>query len=76
MKFSSCKSNFFYKCLVKDKITEPTSQTKWLSILDIEKIDFKTIYIKKLVLIKDKKIVNFNFKVLQYILPILYYTYA
>ena len=69
MKFSSCKSNFYYKCLVQDKVTEPVSQTKWSGTLDIEGIDFKTIYIKKLVFIKDKKIAEFNFMVLQYILP-------
>ncbi len=69
MKFASSKSKFFYKCLIKDKITKPVSQNKWLCNLNMNNVDFETICIKKILLVKDKKIAEFNFKVLQYIIP-------
>ncbi|MCP3887272.1 MAG: hypothetical protein GY702_00135 [Desulfobulbaceae bacterium] len=69
MKFASSKSKFFYKCLIKDKVTKPVSQNKWLCSLNLNSVDFETVYTKKIVFVKDRKIAEFNFKVLQYIIP-------
>ena len=65
----SAKAKPYYNILVNLKICKPVSEQHWRDIFRKENIDFKTVYTNKIRYIKDKKIAEFNFKVLHQILP-------
>ena len=68
--FQSTKSKFFYNCLVDFKSSEPVKQQQyWKDMLRMNDIDFQYVYETKVKCVKDKKLAEFNFKLLQNILP-------
>ena len=67
------KSKFFYDIIIRKHVETPTAQCYWERSLNVQKSKWKDIYINKIVLIKDKKIAEFNFKLLHRILPCRYY---
>ena len=67
--FKNCKSRFFYKHLITYKGERPRSELKWQNIFYLDDCDFKTVYRQKIICIKDRKIAEFNYKLLHDILP-------
>ena len=65
------KSNFFYKNIIKQKIEPPFQENIWRKATQVQDLDFNIIYTNRIKLIKDKKIAEFNYKVLHCILPCL-----
>ena len=51
-----------------DDIMSADIKRVWLRILDVDTIDFANLYVRKIKLMPDKKLAEFNFKVLQVIL--------
>ena len=49
-------------------MTPPYQKRVWLRILDVDTIDFANLYVRKIKLMPDKKLAEFNFKVLHLIL--------
>ena len=68
--FDDSKSNFFYRKLVDIKKSKPDRiQTYWINYFDIDVGSFDNIYTRKVKRIKDKNMSEFNFKILNNILP-------
>ena len=68
--FKTCKSKLFYKNLISHKLLEPVQQELyWKDILEIRDVDYTQIYKDNIMHVRDKKIAEFNFKVLHCILP-------
>ena len=68
--FDDSRSNFFYRKLVDIKKSKPDRiQTYWINYFDIDVESFDNIYTRKVKRIKDKKMSEFNFKILNNILP-------
>ena len=67
--FKSCKSKFFYDCLRSLKCELPTGQIYWSDVLDLANEEFSSVYKNKISGIKEKKLSEFNYKVLHNILP-------
>ena len=68
--FTSSKSKYFYEKLIEQKLCKPErDEAYWQQSLSSGEIDFSSVYIKKVGLITDKKIAEFNFKLLHKILP-------
>ena len=65
----SSKAKSYYSILVNLKICKPISEQHWRDIFGRDNIDFKSVYTNKISTLKDKKIAEFNFKVLHQILP-------
>jgi hypothetical protein len=63
-------SKLFYNMFIKKKHLRPVSEERWNNIfnLDYNKIKFSDIYVNKICKIEDKKISEFNYKVLNRIL--------
>ena len=61
-------SKLAYSILVTKKYETPFQEEVWHKVLKIENIDFAKVYTKK-IKIEDKKLAEFNYKVLQLILP-------
>ena len=67
--FKMCKSRFFYKLLIANKAERPRSEERWQSMFYLDHADFKTVYKHKVIFVKDRKIAEFNYKMLHDILP-------
>ena len=68
--FSDSKSKFFYNKLVTKKINRPVAiETYWSNLFNNMNIEFGTVYRNKIAVIKDKKMAEFNLKILHNILP-------
>ena len=68
--FIDSKSKFFYTKLVGKKIVKPVViETHWTNLFGLNDVDFCTIYKNKISVIKDKKMAEFNMKILHNILP-------
>ena len=65
----SPKSKIFYDNLVTLKAKSPLMERHWTNVLNCETINFKTMYLENIYFIKDKKLSEFNFKMMNYILP-------
>ena len=63
------KSKIYYTSLVDQKREKPTSQNKIMKTLKQNSIDFKCVYLNKIKNLKDLKLSEFNYKVLNNILP-------
>ena len=66
------KSKFFYKCLVQQKEQPSYMQNVWEKIFttnDTSDIDWPIAFTKKVKNIPDKKIAEFNYKILNNLLP-------
>ena len=61
-------SKLAYNILVTKKYESPFQEKVWHKVLKIEKIDFTNVYPKKIKM-ADKKLAEFNYKVLLLILP-------
>lgn len=67
--FTSSKSKFFYKNLIKFKVEKPTKQENhWINICNVKDFNFDYVYISQICKVKDRKIAEFNFKVLHNVL--------
>ena len=67
--FTSSKSTFFYKNLIKFKVEKPTKQENhWINICNVKDFNFDYVYISQICKVKDRKIAEFNFKVLHNVL--------
>ena len=62
-----CRS--VYEKIKKQKIIRPFQEQKWKQVLDQYEINFDKTYLHKIKYIHDKKLSEFNFKVLHLILP-------
>ena len=73
--FTDCKSKFFYEKVIDHKIASPVRTVSyWKEYFDDDDIDFKAVFTNKLNL-KDKKLAEFNFKILHRYLPCNYNLY-
>ena len=63
------KSKFFYAQLVHKYYEPPRCEQLWIDKFSDIEIDFKAVYTKKIAEIKDLKLAETNFKVLNDILP-------
>ena len=64
----SLTSKLLYKCIICNKMTPPFQDKAWQRILDVHTIDFVNVYLHKIKLMADRKLAEFNFKVLHLIL--------
>ena len=62
------QGRFLYKHISHNKMTPPYQERVWLQILDVDTIDFSNLYLRKIKFMPDKKLAEFNFKVLHLIL--------
>ncbi len=68
--FICTRSKYFYKCIVGLKSCKPIEKEVFLTnVLGNDDIDVNMMYTSKIINIKDKKIAEFNNKVLHTILP-------
>jgi hypothetical protein len=67
--FSSTKSKIFYSSIVSLKAETPIIERYWMTILQAESLNVRNMYKNKILYIKDKKLSEFNFKVIHRILP-------
>jgi len=68
-RFTSSKSKFFYKNLIKFNVEKPTKQENhWINICNVKDFNFDYVYISQICKVKDRKIAEFNFKVLHNVL--------
>ncbi len=68
--FKNCKSKFFYMYLVNKIVEEPIQQeVYWKNVIQANDVNFFEVYCNKIKCIQDKKIAEFNFKILHCILP-------
>ena len=65
----SHKSKYFYNLLLSDIVVSPTSETYWLEKTNITEEVLQKSYIIKVKEIRDKKLSETNFKILNNILP-------
>ncbi len=63
-KISDQKSNFFYRLLIDKILLRPKAELKWIQDYNVPNLDFGSIYIKKIKEMPDKKIAEFNYKIL------------
>jgi hypothetical protein len=63
------KSKFFYKNLVTKKHLRPVIENTWCTEFHNPDLDFSLIYEKNITCIKDIKLAEFNFKLLNGIMP-------
>ena len=63
------KSKHFYKILIQRKMEKPKSENKIQTTLNDNYIAFDQVYTRKIKRIKEKKLSEFNYKVLHNILP-------
>ena len=68
---SNQKSKFFYKCLIQKVISRGNMETIWSKYFDFSnsKQIWNSIYTQKVITPKIIKIAEFNYKILQNILP-------
>ena len=64
---SKCRT--VYENIKKQKIIRPFQEQKWKQVFDQYEINFDKTYLRKIKYIHDKKLSEFNFKVLHLILP-------
>ena len=57
-----------YKSIIKKKFEAPYQERIWHRVLGIDEINFENVY-KRKIIIKDKKLAEFNYKVLHFTLP-------
>ena len=65
------RSNYFYNHLIEEIRTPPTSEVYWINTTGLRVTDqhlYKS-YVRKIKLLKDKKLAETNFKILNNILP-------
>ncbi|MCP3901869.1 MAG: reverse transcriptase family protein, partial [Desulfobacteraceae bacterium] len=68
--FICTRSKYFYTCMVGLKCCKPIEKKVfWTNVLGNDDIDVNMMYTSKIINIKDKKIAEFNYKVLHTILP-------
>ncbi len=68
--FICTRSKYFYTCMVGLKCCKPIEkEVFWTNVLGNDDIDVNMMYTSKIINIKDKKIAEFNYKVLHTILP-------
>ena len=67
--FTSAKSKMFYDAIVSQKVERNRMEEYWTRCLQKDDIDFKRMYIDRICAIKDKQLAEFNFKVINGILP-------
>ena len=67
--FKDTKSKIFYRQLISSKVQIPTKEEKWKLRIGIDNVNFNHVYRKKIVSMFDRKIAEFNYKILQDILP-------
>ncbi len=68
-RFKNCKSKPFYRNLLVKKVETNVHEVYWKNCLDIDDDSFKKCYHRKIVKCFDKKLAEFNFKILHNILP-------
>ena len=68
LEFQKLTSKIAYNNLVSKKSESPFQEKVWQKVLGMEKINFANVYTTK-IKITDKKLAEFNFKVLHLILP-------
>ena len=61
-------TKYFYDILLKKKFTTPAIQIKYTKEFNLSKQDWENIYMNKIYRIKDKKIAEFNYKLINNIL--------
>ena len=66
---SKLNSKSLYYNLVTQKTVKPYQEVVWETYFEVQNINFKSIYKNKIKNIKEKKLSEFNFKVLHRILP-------
>lgn len=66
--FNPITTKTYYTRLLSLKISPPPCEHKWLAYLHKEEFDFQNTYIKKIKKIKEKKLAEFNYKVLHWTL--------
>jgi hypothetical protein len=64
----SKRSKYFYMKIIQHKTVQPKTNAKWCRELDIETVNWKEIYSKKLKTALDPRMLEFNFKILMNIL--------
>ena len=67
--FKHCRSKFFYKLLIASKAERPRLEVRWQNLFYLDDSDFKTVYRQKIICVKDRKIAEFNYKMLHDTLP-------
>ena len=66
---SARKSRPIYEKIKKQKIVRPYQEEIWETVFNQHDIDFQKVYLCKIKYIPDRKLSEFNFKVLHLILP-------
>ena len=66
---SAHKSRLIYEKIKKQKIVRPYEEEIWETVFNQYDLDFQKIYLCKIKYIPDRKLSEFNFKVLHLILP-------
>ena len=61
-------TKYFYDILLKKKFTTPAIQIKYTKEFNLSKQDCENIYMNKIYRIQDKKIAEFNYKLINNIL--------
>ena len=61
-------TKYFYDIFLKKKFTTPAIQIKYTKEFNLTKQDWENIYMNKIYRIKDKKIAEFNYKLINNIL--------
>ena len=62
-------SKHLYTSLVNNKKIPPFQEHFWIKLFDDPTINYKVLYTKKIKHIKDKQIAEFNYKIINLILP-------
>ena len=63
---------FYYHSLIQEIFKKPISENKWLQQFRLNTYDFTSTYITKIKKIRDKKIAEFNYKLIHRIIPCKY----
>ena len=63
---------FYYHSLIQEIFKKPISENKWLQQFGLNTYDFTSTYITKIKKIRDKKIAEFNYKLIHRIIPCKY----
>ena len=66
---SNVRSDVFYKIMIKDEITKPNAELYWNNRFSLNVISWQNIYNKRVKKLQDRKIAEFNFKLLHRIVP-------
>ena len=67
--FTTTKSKMFYDAIVNQKVERNRMEDYWTECIQNYDIDFKKMYTDRICFIKDKQLSEFNFKVINGILP-------